>query len=334
MTRPLPSTSISPALDRDEPLDLLAADRLRAGDETAACTALAPLLAVDPAALAADDRAALVTHLTACARCRAVGVDVWLDGQVAPPAVVAIAPLPSMRQLARGSRRRRALVAGAAVAACLGAAVVVTTWSARGRAPAAPAEAPGAGSGSHGPSTPGGAVADPRPWARGVSADDQQAALALFNAGNADMNAGRVAAAAVQYRAALARWDHPAIAYNIALTLLEQDDPVELRRALTKAMRFGAAPLDDEKYRRAQAMLAEVDERVTHVEFATTRAGAVLIIDDREVFTGPGRFDDVVRAGRHTWTVRVGARSLPARAIVLDGGGRAALPDVDGELGP
>ncbi|MBL8627402.1 MAG: serine/threonine protein kinase [Myxococcales bacterium] len=170
-----------------------------------------------------------------------------------------------------------------------------------------------------------------RPWARGVSADDQRAALALFNEGNTLLRAGEYREAAARYRAALPRWDHPAIQFNLALALVDEDQPVELQRALAAAMRYGAAPLDEDKFARAQALASLVAKQVTQLEFATQVAGRTLILDGEDVFTGPGRFQRAVAAGRHTWALRVGARTSPPRTVVLAGGVTEILPDdVDG----
>jgi len=175
---------------------------------------------------------------------------------------------------------------------------------------------------------------DARPWAKGVTPEEQQIALGLFKEGNVLIRDQLWPKAVEKYRAALEHWKHPAIYYNLALALVNLDQPLEIYDALEAAMAYGVGPLDAEKLDRAKSTKLLVEKQIGSVEYTIDVSGATLVLDGAEVFTGPGRFDDVVRAGRHTWTVRVGARSLPARAIVLDGGGRAALPDVDGELGP
>ena len=342
-------TSPLTAIDRDEPLELLAEDRQLAGAMTEACHAFGVLLAIEPALLAADDRAALVTHLTACARCRAVGVDVWLDGDVPPPETVVIARLPPVRQLARApSRRRRQLVVASALAACLAGGAMVATQLGDGPSPA-PLANPGSGSHTGAPgsgsqvssgsgsqvSSGSGSQAPPaRPWADGVSEEAQQAALVLFEQGNQLLRAGALADAAALYREALTHWDHPGLSFNLAVALAGADEPIEQYRALVKAQRYGVAPLDPEKFQRAQAMLVEVRARVARLDFTTQRPAAILIVDGVEVFTGPGRHEAVVLPGRHTWSVRVGPRALPPRTIDLAGGAAATLPDVDRELAP
>ena len=85
-----------------------------------------------------------------------------------------------------------------------------------------------------------------RPWAKGVSDAEQKLALAIFREGNTSLNDGAYVTAAKKYREALAHWDHPAINYNLALALLNLDQPVEVYKALEKAISYGDAPLEKE----------------------------------------------------------------------------------------
>ena len=92
-----------------------------------------------------------------------------------------------------------------------------------------------------------------RPWAKGVSESDQRRALELFGKGNGLLKDSLFVQAAAQYRAALKSWDHPAIHYNLVLALLNLDQPVEVLQHLEAAMRYGAAPLDADKFNQARA---------------------------------------------------------------------------------
>src|SRR5687768_7442231 len=69
---------------------------------------------------------------------------------------------------------------------------------------------------------------DERPWARGVSNERQQAAQVAFREGNVQLNNGLFVQAVDKYRSALTHWDHPAIHYNLALALLNLDQPIEV----------------------------------------------------------------------------------------------------------
>ncbi len=147
---------------------------------------------------------------------------------------------------------------------------------------------------------------DTRPWAAGVPADKQRAALEKFREGNARLNDGLFADAVKRYREALASWDHPAIHYNLALALLNLDQPIEVHDSLQKATRFGEAPLEKEKFDHAQKYLKLVEQQIAAVEVTCKKPGAKISVDGKEVFTvdatgGGGHFKGRVRIGKHTF---------------------------------
>ena len=90
----------------------------------------------------------------------------------------------------------------------------------------APAPAPGSGSEKAGSDESLEKGGDNRPWAAGISIDRQKQALVQFRQGNAQLNDGLFARAAETYRAALKTWPHPAIHYNLALALMNVDQPI------------------------------------------------------------------------------------------------------------
>lgn len=158
-----------------------------------------------------------------------------------------------------------------------------------------------------------------RPWARGVSPENQKAAQELFRAGNVRLKESVFLEAIGKYREALALWDHPAIHYNLALALLNLDQPLEVREHLEAAMRYGVAPLDAEKLEHARAYKNLVEKQLARVEVSCDVPGASVVMDGRPLFTAPGRFEGWVRAGPHTLVAtREGylpnnlSRSLPA----------------------
>ncbi|WP_164014085.1 hypothetical protein [Pyxidicoccus trucidator] len=141
---------------------------------------------------------------------------------------------------------------------------------------------------------------DERPWARGVSQQKQQTAIDLFRAANALLKESIFLKAAEQYRQALTHWDHPAIHYNLALALLNLDQPIEVREHLEAAMRYGEAPLDAEKLENARAYKSLVEKQLAWVEITCETPGASVVMDGRPLFVGPGRSAGWVRAGPHT----------------------------------
>ena len=136
-----------------------------------------------------------------------------------------------------------------------------------------------------------------RPWAKGVSPDEQAAALSLFKEGNALIKDQLWPKAVAKYREALTHWKHPAIYYNLALALVNLDQPLEIYDALEKAMEYGVGPLDSEKLDRAKSTKLLVEKQIGSVEYTIDVQGATLVLDGQEVFTGPGTYKARVRAG-------------------------------------
>ncbi len=143
-----------------------------------------------------------------------------------------------------------------------------------------------------------------RPWADGVSQEEQRAALALFNEGNALLRDSIFPKAAEKYREALTHWQHPAIHYNLALALVNLDQPIEMFQALEKAMQYGPAPIDEDKFDRAKGLKILVEKQLANVEYTIDIPGAVLSFDGKESFTGPGTWKQMVTAGEHAVLVR------------------------------
>lgn len=125
-------------------------------------------------------------------------------------------------------------------------------------------------------------------------------ALDLFRDGNAALKDSLFVKAVARYREALANWDHPAIHYNLALALVNLDQPVETHEHLLAALRYGPAPLDSDKYEQALRYKALVEKQLATVKITCALAGADVAMDGRPLFTAPGDFEGVVRAGPHS----------------------------------
>lgn len=146
---------------------------------------------------------------------------------------------------------------------------------------------------------------DDRPWVVGVSDADQDAALKLFREGNTSLNEGVFVTAVKHYRTALEHWDHPAIHYNLALALMNLDQPIEVYQSLAKALKYdpkaGPAPLDSDKYDRAKNYMLLAQKQVANVDITCDKPGAKVSVDGNVVFTGPGRYQGMVRIGKHSF---------------------------------
>lgn len=139
-----------------------------------------------------------------------------------------------------------------------------------------------------------------KPWAKGVTAEQQKAALAVFREGNAALKDGVFADAAAKYREALGHWDHPAIHYNLALSLRTLDQPIEQREHLIAAMKFGPDPLEAAKFNNAKIMLEVVERQLARVQLKCEEPGAQVVMDGKQLFVAPGAYDGYVRPGPHT----------------------------------
>jgi hypothetical protein len=139
-----------------------------------------------------------------------------------------------------------------------------------------------------------------RPWAQGVSEEQRQAAMALFKDANKLLKDGAAKQAADEYREALKHWDHPAIHYNLVLALVNLDQPLELHEHAVAAMKYGAAPLDDERFQQAQRIDSLILKTLAKVSLSCEQAGAQVVMDGQTLFTAPGKYEGYVRAGPHT----------------------------------
>jgi hypothetical protein len=159
-----------------------------------------------------------------------------------------------------------------------------------------------------------------RPWARGVPKERQTVALQLFRDGNAKLRDALYRAAREKYAEALKAWDHPAIHYNLSLTLMNLDQPVEAYEHLLLALKFGAAPLDAEKMDQALRYKGLVEKQLTKLSVTCDLEGATVRVDGNQLFVGPGRWDGMVRAGPHQIVATRDGYVPVERAEVLVGG--------------
>lgn len=137
---------------------------------------------------------------------------------------------------------------------------------------------------------------------RNVSPEDEKAALIAFRQANEQLNDGFFKRAAEKYREALSHWNHPAIHYNLALALINLDQPIAVFDELTKAMAYGPDPLDNkEKFDHAKEYMRLVEGQLANVEVSCDKIGAKVSVDGKEVFVAPGKYAQKVRVGKHTF---------------------------------
>lgn len=160
-----------------------------------------------------------------------------------------------------------------------------------------------------------------RPWAAGVPAAEQQAALALFHEGNVRLNDGLFAKAVERYREALKHWQHPAVDYNLALALMNLDQPIEAYESMQRAIRFGDAPLQSkDKFDHAKEYILLLAKQLADVEVSCDKVGARVQVDGKDVFVAPGRYAGRVRIGKHTFVAEKSGYATRIRAPFIGPG--------------
>jgi tetratricopeptide (TPR) repeat protein len=138
-----------------------------------------------------------------------------------------------------------------------------------------------------------------RPWALGVSIEQRKRARVLYQAGNRFLADSLFAAAVTKYRAALQHWNHPGIHYNLALSLISLDRPIEAYASIAAALRYGPDALHPEEYRRALDYQRLLRRQIAEVEVVCHEPGADVTLDGTPLFTGPGQITTFVLPGKH-----------------------------------
>jgi hypothetical protein len=134
-----------------------------------------------------------------------------------------------------------------------------------------------------------------------VSRSDEECALAAFHQGNDLLNNGLFPQAVGRYREALRCWDHPAIHYNLALALINLDQPIEVFEHVNEAIKYGSDPVGQDKFDHAKEYLKLVAGQLADIEVSCNKPGAKISVDGKEVFVAPGSFKAKVRVGKHTF---------------------------------
>jgi hypothetical protein len=139
-----------------------------------------------------------------------------------------------------------------------------------------------------------------RPWAQDVSQTQQEAADTFFQSANTLLKESVFVQAADKYRKALEEWDHPAIHYNLALALMNLDQPIEVYEHLVAAMKHGPEPLEVERFEYARNYKTLIEKQLARVEITCETPGATVTMDGKTLFVAPGRYAGLVRPGAHS----------------------------------
>ena len=142
------------------------------------------------------------------------------------------------------------------------------------------------------------AQADDKPWAVGVTQQNQDLALAKFKEGNDSFINDQWPAALARYREALKFWDHPNIRYNAAICLIKMGQMVEAYEHMQAAMRFGDAPLGKDLFKQGQTYLDILKSSTSYIEVVCKQPeGVSVTIDGERLDTCPDT--KLVTPGQH-----------------------------------
>lgn len=188
----------------------------------------------------------------------------------------------------------------------VGLGIVLSIGLARAQAPTPPPKTQPVTAGTNAPLPQQGQDS----WDVGITLEQKQTAAHLFEQGNTTLNDGLSAKAAEKYREALKLWPHPAIHYNLALSLLNLDQPVQMEEHLKKAVEHGLKGLNNQKDKldRATDYLKILEGRLATVEVRCQKEGAKVTVDSKEVFVAgrgkPNVWKGRVPVGKHTFVAQ------------------------------
>jgi hypothetical protein len=156
-----------------------------------------------------------------------------------------------------------------------------------------------------------------RPWALGVSTEQQSRARALFEQGNAFFTESQHALALARYREAVAAWNHPGIRYNMAVSLIHLDQPLAAYEDLQEALRYGAAPLGPELYDQALTYKKLLEGQLAELRVVCAEPGAEVALDGEPLFRSPGERKRRLAPGAHQLVASKPGHVTESRALLL-----------------
>jgi hypothetical protein len=171
-----------------------------------------------------------------------------------------------------------------------------------------------------GHASPALAEAEERPWAAGVSAANQERALALFQEGNLLFTESEYAAALGHYREALEHWSHPAIHYNAGVSLINLEQTLAAYEQIEAALAYGEAPLGTTNYQQAQLYKKLLFAQIAELEVSCTQPGVLITLDGTTLFVAPGSARRRLAPGPHQLVARKAGLMTGTHALDLPAG--------------
>jgi hypothetical protein len=143
------------------------------------------------------------------------------------------------------------------------------------------------------------APAQPKPWTVGVTQDQKTTAKQHLDAGNGLFVQRKYSEALVQYRQALAAWNHPAIRFNMVRCLVFLEKPLDAYEELEKALQYGAGPFEEAIYSDVLGYQKLLQSQIGTLEISCDQPGVELRLDGDPLPACPGTFVRRVRPSSH-----------------------------------
>jgi hypothetical protein len=159
-----------------------------------------------------------------------------------------------------------------------------------------------------------------RPWAEGVSPDQQTEARERFQRGNRYFERSHYVEALDHYRSAIELWDHPAVHFNIAVCLINLDQPVEAYGHLVSAMRHGEEGLSDHFHAQAVTYEKLLVGRLARLRIGCAQEGVEVTISGKHLLSCPGETTEHLLPGEHQLLARKPGFVPLARSLHLTAG--------------
>lgn len=145
--------------------------------------------------------------------------------------------------------------------------------------------------------------------------DVREKARMLFDEANQKFEQRQVDEALRMYRQVYARWPHPRVLFNIAVTLGFLSQPLESARTFKQVLEYGPDPVTPERYKQAAERYVELMGQLATLEVVCTDAGAQVSVDGNPVGTAPLRTRTTVGPGNHQVTASLKGK-IPFTASV------------------
>jgi hypothetical protein len=164
-----------------------------------------------------------------------------------------------------------------------------------------------------------------RPWARGVSEEQQRRAMELYESGTEAFKDRQFTEAEKHYREALAHWKHPSIHYHLAIVLISQDRMVDAHRHVLAALSHDGAALHEHERIQALHYRAMLQQLLAILAVENTEPGSMVFVDGERVREGAGQDEHLVLAGEHQVVVRKRGHATWTDSLMLQPGSGLAL---------